>query len=236
MHRKILITECPTLHLVWYDSTIHIKPIPEYLLDWDFFNEHICTDASLFKLACGFLYSYSKLITHKSDFAIAIEAGLLPHDMEWPAWCLFASYIGNIRPDNINKRYLYGELRLRRLNQIYNVCRAKLAYHLPYTQYDNYFTQNFAWLLLLFAYLTVVLTAMQVVLATPNSTGQFKDASYWLGVVSIIIVLVGAFMILALFVTLFTYNLIITLFFIPGPEVMVEGLEMTASGDRYRDG
>lgn len=77
---------------------------------------------------------------------------------------------------------------------------------------------------------------MQVALATPNATGQFKDASYWFGVVSIVIVLVGAFMILALFVTLFTYNLIITLFFIPGPEVTVERLEMTVSGDRYHDG
>lgn len=77
---------------------------------------------------------------------------------------------------------------------------------------------------------------MQVVLATPNAAGQFKDASYWFGVVSIIIVLVGAFMILMLFITLFTYNLIITLFFIPEPEVTVDRLEMTVSGDQYHDG
>lgn len=215
MHRNILITECPTLHLVWYDSTIHIKPMPEYLLNWDFFNEYICPDDSLFKSACGFLYSYSKLIVHKSDFAIAKEAKLLPGSIDWPAWCLFAPRIKNITSENINDRYLYGELRLRRLNQVYNFCRGKMAYHSPYTQYDHYFTQNFAWLLLLFAYLTIVLTAMQVVLATPTVPKPFADASYWFGVASIIVVLVGAFMMLSLFVSLFTYNLIITLFFTP---------------------
>lgn len=57
------------------------------------------------------------------------------------------------------------------------------------------------------------MTAMQVVLATPTVPKPFADASYWFGVASILIVLSGAFMMLSLFVSLFTYNLIITLFF-----------------------
>lgn len=228
MHRNIRITECPTLHLVWYDSTIYIKPMPEYLLDWDFFNEHICPNDELFQLACGFLTTYAKLIRHKSDLTVAIETGLLPKRISWDAWCSFVPSIQKIPIEHINIRYIYGELRLRRLNQIYNFCKGRLAYHSPYTQYSHYFTQNFAWLLLLFAYLTIVLTGMQVVLATPNVPSLFKNACYWFGVGSIIIVLVGAFMLVTLFLSLFTYNLIITLFY--QPKRVGERLE-----DRYRD-
>lgn len=228
MHRNIIITECPTLHLVWYDSTIYIKPMPEYLLNWDFFNEYICPNDELFRSACGFLTSYSKLIRHQSDLAVAIEAGLVPARISWADWCSFVPSIQKIPREHINRRYVYGELRLRRLNQIYNVFKGKLVYHSPYTQYDHYFTQNFAWLLLLFAYLTIVLTGMQVVLATPNVPIIFKDASYWFGVGSIIIVLVGAFMLVGLFLSLFTYNLIITLFY--QPKRVIEEQD-----DKYRD-
>ncbi|KAL0631161.1 hypothetical protein Q9L58_009971 [Maublancomyces gigas] len=232
IHRNICITECPTLHLVWYDSTIYIKPMPEYLLDWEFFNKYICPDDELFQSACGFLTSYAKLIRHKSDLTLAISTGLLPARIDWDAWCSFVPSIQKIPHRDINKRYIYGELRLRRLNQIYNFCKCKLAYHSPYTQYDHYFRQNFAWLLLLFAYLTIVLTGMQVVLATPNATGLFKDASYWFGVGSIIIVLVGAIMLGVLFLSLFTYNLIITLFYQPKAEQLEEP---AAHGDQYHD-
>lgn len=236
MQRNIRITECPSLHLVWYDSTIYIKPMPEYLLNWEFFNEHICPNDELSQSACGFLFSYSKLIRHKSDLNVAIEAGLLPSRITWAAWCSFVPNIQKIPEEQINKRYVYGELRLRRLNQIYNFCRWSLVYHSPYTQYDHYFTQNFAWLLLLFAYLTIVLTAMQVVLATPDATVPFKDISYWFGLGSILVVLVGAFMILGLFVSLFTYNLIITLFFQTQKErlgIVIE--EQVTPGSQYRN-
>lgn len=211
MHREIIITESPTLHLIWYDSTIYIKPLPIYLLDWDFSNTHICPTNELHRTACGFLLSYSKLILHQSDFNIAIEVGLLPRSMDWQAWCLLSSNIGQIPVQDVNRRYRYGELRLRRLNQIYKFCKGKMAYHSVYTQYDHFFTQNFAWLLLLFAYLTIVLTAMQVVLATPSVTNLFKDISYWFGVFSILTVAMGVFLMLLLFVLLFTYNMIVTL-------------------------
>lgn len=211
MLRNVVITEDPALHMVWFDSTIYIKPLPEYLLDWEFFNTHICSDEILFQLACGFLLSYSKLIFHKSDFKIAIDEGLIPNTIDWASWCSFALEIRNIPLIDVNKRYKYGELRLRRLNHIFNFCRWELAYHSVYTQYDHFFTQNFAWLLLVFGYLTLVLTAMQVILATPSTTKVFQDVSYWFGVFSIIAVLAGVLLVSGLFVILFIYNLIITL-------------------------
>lgn len=210
MHRNIIITENPDLHMVWYDSTIYIKPMPKYLLDKEFFREYIFGDPELRRSADGFLLSYSKLICHESDFNVATETGLLS-GTDWPTWCRFASGFRNIEPHDANKRYHYGEIRLRRLNQICIFLKWRWSYYSVYTQYDHFFGQNFGWMILLFAYLTIILAAMQVVLATPSFTHSFESVSYWFGVFSILVVVGGASIILALFTILLTYNLVITL-------------------------
>ncbi len=45
------------------------------------------------------------------------------------------------------------------------------GYHLLHTNFDSFFGRNLAWPLILFAYLTVVLNAMQVVLASGRQDG-----------------------------------------------------------------
>ncbi|PQE25013.1 UDP-N-acetylglucosamine transferase subunit alg13 protein [Rutstroemia sp. NJR-2017a WRK4] len=83
--RNIIISENPELHLVWYYNRIFIKPLPKYLLSFDFWNIYLISPASILGLereiirysVLGFLYTYRYLVCYKSDFNIVIEKKLL---------------------------------------------------------------------------------------------------------------------------------------------------------------
>ncbi|KAH7190165.1 hypothetical protein DER44DRAFT_646660, partial [Fusarium oxysporum] len=123
--RTIYLTENPEEHLVWHDASIFIKPMPAYLLDYEFWEQEICNDATLYGSAYGFLMSYVWLVRHNSDLRAASGAGLLPADIDWNDWVAFVTNL-NIRLDGTtfceaNRRYRYGELRLSRLNTLYRL-------------------------------------------------------------------------------------------------------------------
>jgi hypothetical protein len=65
------------------------------------------------------------------------------------------------------------------------------GYMFDYTWYRAFFERNFAWLLAVFAYMTVILSAMRVRLATKRlqSSKQFQDALWSFAVTSIIIII-----------------------------------------------
>jgi hypothetical protein len=110
MHRKLLITEDPALHLVWYEKTIYIKPLPEFLLCWRFYRDRICPDPSRAACAAGFLSTYLRLVSHRSDFRIGVQLGLLPDGLTRDQWSAFAASLrGNLGHVPLNKRYRYGE-------------------------------------------------------------------------------------------------------------------------------
>lgn len=216
-----MITENIDLHLVWYKARIYIKPLPPFLLDYDFVAANLCSrhnppneESTLYASACGLLLSYTRLIQHSSDFRIATEAGLLPPDLKWETWCTLADEIRTVRLRDVNRRYWYGELRMTRLNLIYRVLFIDLrGFHDGYTRYASFFRKNFGWLLLAFAYLTVVLAAMQTVLTSKFgiANGAFQEVSYWFGVVSLITVAVVLVLMLFIFVSMFLSNLLATL-------------------------
>lgn len=228
LERDIVIAEKTDLHLVWDGSRIFIKPLPKFLLDHGFFKEHLCSrstssdeESSLYGNACGFLLSYTWLIRHESDFLIAKELNLIPPTMDsWDDWCVFAAEVRlNVLRDNcrMNKRYLYGELRMTRLNLIYRiVLRDFRGFHYGYTRYVFFFQRNFGWLLLVFAYAAVVLAAMQTVLNTSfaTATESMRRASYAFGVfsfVTVMTVLGVLVLIFLLFVVIFLSNFVATL-------------------------
>ncbi|KAH7012040.1 uncharacterized protein B0I36DRAFT_369890 [Microdochium trichocladiopsis] len=116
--RIIVITENPDEHLVWHETSIFVKPLPEYLLSHDFWS---------------------------TNLKIAHETGLLPDDVDWTIWTLLARDVirnQTWRVDADQPRYTYGELRL-----------------------------------VVFVYITVMLSAMQVALATDRFEGavQFQQ-------------------------------------------------------------
>ncbi|KAL2840902.1 hypothetical protein BJX68DRAFT_258278 [Aspergillus pseudodeflectus] len=215
--RGIVPDERIDMHLVWESSRrIHLKPIPRYLLNRQFWDSHlscaeactclfwdnecarareelICARGELYKYGLGFLFSYIALIQCESDFRIAQEHHLLPENMKWEEWVALTQQLlenGAINPRNINKRYLFGELRLSRLNKIYafrygNVLR---GYQFAYQTYGELFGDYLAPLTATTVYAALVLTAMQVGLATTRLSHNlaFQRASYGFTVFSIL--------------------------------------------------
>jgi len=77
------------------------------------------------------------------------------------------------------------------------------------TWYKSFFSRNFAWLLAVFAYLTIILSALQVGLATTFLQGNeaFQSASYGFAVTSVVAVAVSVFAIFLVWLFLFVYHL-----------------------------
>ena len=209
LSRRILITEDPSLHLVWYHSTIFIKPLPSFLATRESIIDERWLPAEVQSLATGFFSTYLRLICHPSDFKIAHELGLLPDSMSWESWRALSQEFCLKYPININnnKRYLYGELRLSRLNQIYRFRHLERHYFSPYTEYSHFFTSNFAWFFVMFACLSVVLGALQVTLATSYVTRGFANMAYGFSMFTIALTFGALILVIGLFTSLFLYFL-----------------------------
>lgn len=195
------------MHLVWeHPQRLHIKPLPQYLLDADFWISNLMTceglccaqpqtnptpessvkcTKNIYKCALGFVYSYITLIQFKCDLTIAQDHHLLPRDITWEKWLRFVHQLldsGTTNPNNINRRYLYGELRLSRLNQFYAFrYRSPFkGYQFTYQTYGELFRDYLTPLTAATIYIALVLTAMQVGLATSylGSNVSFQNVSW----------------------------------------------------------
>ncbi|KAK1728795.1 uncharacterized protein BDZ83DRAFT_569774 [Colletotrichum acutatum] len=217
--REIHITENPELHLVWAKNRIFVKPIPRWLLSSDFWaanlveasgNQSDPRKQQLVACALGFLFTYTALIAYESDFRIAVERGLLPDRMNWYQWKAISAQIAqNHCYASVNPRYWYGELRLSRLNKIY---RIRLGYLLrgyskvvSHAVYEDLIRDNFATLAAMLGYVVIVLTAMQVGLATDRLVGDsaFQSVSYGFTVFSILAPLIAGVCIIGIVVVMF---------------------------------
>lgn len=213
--RDIVITELMDLHLVWSSKRIYIKPIPRFLLDHGFWEEHLCTNHQLYECAMGFLRTYAALIEHESDYKIAKETNLLPEELSWSQWVLLVAELLNCPSlAVINKRYTYGELRLNRLNMIYRLKMGEIRGYLSSsTCYSEFFKENINSLIALFAYVTVALSAMQVGLATDRLRNDhaFQDASFIFAMFSLLALVFSIAAMVAALTGLFLINLNATL-------------------------
>lgn len=233
--RDIVVTEQLDLHLVWRPSRIFVKPLPRFLLSARFWETQICPQEDLYRTALGFLLSYVALIEREVDFQLAVSNGLIPNEIKWPGWLLLAEEIvqASSRTSSfmstssmpstfslsdshvpVNERFYYGELRLGRLNWIYRlVLRKPRGYLSDCTTYGAFARDNINSLITLFAYTTIVLSAMQVGLATQwlMDDYAFGMTSYVFSVFSIVAPLVAIAAVFLVILTLFTINLLRTL-------------------------
>ncbi|KAF6786369.1 hypothetical protein CSOJ01_15446, partial [Colletotrichum sojae] len=227
LNREITITEKMDLHLVWTTDRIFIKPLPRFLLEprfWAGFlrfyavpicNGDLCSCGGRRKRALGFLFSYAALVAHESDFHIAKEAHLIPEEVQWPAWRAAVRELLGTSPIYpwIDPRFHYGELRLSRLNKIYFFWKTPLrGYMSRWNQYGSFFHDNFALLASSTVYIAVVLTAMQVGLATEalQDNAAFQSASYNFTVFSIVGPLAAAGLVVVVFFYLFVGSWVAT--------------------------
>ena len=213
--RDILVTEQMDLHLVWAPKQMYIKPIPRFLLDAGFWEKHICHEFELYACALGFLRSYTALIQHESDYRIAIENHLLPDEVSWSQWALLVEQLlEHSDRTPVNKRFIYGELRLGRLNSIYRFGKGRFrGYLYTSTTYSDFLRGNLKSLLTLFAYATIVLSALQVGLGTHHlqDNNAFHTVSYVAVVFSMAAPLLAIALILIFLLGITLYNIVATM-------------------------
>lgn len=214
--REIILSEDMGLHLVWaIPRRIFLKPIPGYLLDHQFWKVKLIHRESLYQCALGFLLSYTALIQYESDFYIAKDKRLIPRNLTWETWIKLVEQLLHHKNENVNRRYDYGELRLSRLNKIYWAhCRLR-GYRFPYQSYGEMFKANLAPIAGTIVYIGLVLTAMQVGLATHRlgNNDAFQNVSYGFTVFSILAPIILVFLVIFLLVVYFLYNCIATVLF-----------------------
>jgi len=223
--REIVCTQKADFHLLWSEERIFIKPLPLYLLDHQFWTQHIGDDNSLHEAASGFVLSYVWLLRHETDLAVAQECHLIPSIMSWPRWRKFVSSLAlgtNLNKTSaINQRYTYGELRIRRLNQIWRFITARgmwdivWGYSSGYSSYSTFFTHNFAWMVILFGFGSTLLSALQVGAGVDRlqNSSRFQDLSYAITIVALVLLLAIALIVLLLFLSLFGFHLVQTLLY-----------------------
>jgi len=213
--REVILSERSDLHLVWFDRIIYIQPLPISFLNHSFVNAVILPDANLYGNVLGFLYSYMMLIQHASDLALAHELGLISKKVEWKPWRKFrTAFLGKTSSSQVlrilmNKRFEHGELRLARLNYIYRLSFRGLKYFTTHREYTTYFQEYTAAGITLFAFVTVALTAMQVVVGINEVSHTLSETSYWFSIVVLFVVAIFGIAILSIFAILFVVNAIL---------------------------
>lgn len=181
--RRIILTDHPELHLVWIHDRVFIKPLPEYLLSYTFW-DHLfrnrspnATDShdrvALYRALLGFIRTYCYLIQRKSDFELATHPDhrLISQKLRFSDLIQFLETIKRRIPEaSVSLRYKYGELRLSRLNFWSRVLLKHHNFAKVHGQYSEYVAQFYAPLLFVFAVLSVILNAMQVGLSINQRT------------------------------------------------------------------
>lgn len=114
----------------------------------------------------------------------------------------------------VNKRYHFGDLRLSRINSIYRTrfffTHFVRGYLYGYNRYVVFFERNFSWILILFVFLSLVLSAMQVGTALDqlNSNKAFMKGSYGVVVLSMVSVVAVLGVVGLCFIGIFLFNMV----------------------------
>ncbi|TPX06994.1 uncharacterized protein E0L32_011062 [Thyridium curvatum] len=151
-----------------------------------------CARRRLRSCALGLLYSYAALVSHESDFHLARRHDLLPAELCWQAWRALVAQLladGGIR-DRVHRRFLYGELRLRRLREMGQLWRGGVLRVVVgrLDRFAGFFQDNVRWLASLVAFIAVVLSALQVGLEVKalEDDPAFQAFSYGFTVFSLV--------------------------------------------------
>jgi hypothetical protein len=189
--RKIVVTEDPSLHLIWHHGVVYVKPLPHYLLSYAFWKDYLSPGSAHRGEALGFVRSYERLIRHPSDFAFAQEARLIPasspsssggEELTYTALITFLHHFSDIPDAEVSPRWHFGQLRLSRLNWAVRLVQPRAArekgfqhrlfYGEQYWQTGQFLHEFAGPGLFAFAALSLILSAMQVVLAARSFAGE----------------------------------------------------------------
>lgn len=112
----------------------------------------------------------------------------MPSSITWPQWKVlitdFYCQIDVDALDQVNKLYQFGELRLSPINSIYRIrfffTHFIRGYLYGFNRYVVFFQRDFAWILVVFIYFSLILDSMQVGLAVSplSDSHAFQGAAY----------------------------------------------------------
>ncbi|KAK5049428.1 hypothetical protein LTR84_004357 [Exophiala bonariae] len=219
LRREIVIVEELDLHLVWAKSRIFLKPLPDFLLNYEFWENNISCEPQLHRAACGLLYSYCGLIRFDHDFRVAQEYHLISAKFGYREWTEFTrTILSNLDPhdsNNVATRFRYGELRLNRLDTIYRYSpqdfsisnmlqgfpHALAESYVPYMdQYNNAVSA--------FGVIVIVLSAFNLSLSarSKNPNPDLQQVAYGFAIFAMTLcaLITGLFIVLPLFTSLAT--------------------------------
>ncbi|KAI4249974.1 MAG: hypothetical protein L6R42_008833 [Xanthoria sp. 1 TBL-2021] len=160
-------------------------------MSWAFWQQYLISDDSpiptnlrdsLRRGALGYLRTYFHLIRYPSDFRLAIEHHLIPEDTNFERCSRFFARFGQRLDEEVSPRYNnYGELRLGRLNfwakfVLHRFAFQKVQVHYAY---NAYLARFYGPLLFIFAFFSVVLSAMQVSMTVNPPNNNVKDPTGW---------------------------------------------------------
>ena len=196
--REIFISEDPDLHLTIIYDRIFLKPIPRYLLSYDFWNDFLIsrnqafkTDTELLQSAArGFLRTYFHLIRYESDLRIAKENGLLSESIKWDKWNAFIIHLQNVSDNEGSPRYRHGQLQISRLNWLSKIYLHRFQFREMHGPQGGYLRRFYEPLLFVFGVSSLMLSAMQVGLgALPNPLSDswegFNVTCRWIAVINL---------------------------------------------------
>lgn len=175
-----------------------------------------CEHKGLRAVALGFLLSYVALIAYESDFAIAKDRHLIPAEITWPRWRHFVREMlacGSAVQlyKSVAPRFVYGELRLNRLNLIFFALEGPLSsgFVPTWNTFGSFFRDNSAWVITVTAYVILVLSAMEVGLSTDklDNSEAFQAASYGFTVFSLFVPIFTVGVLVFLSIILWAYNI-----------------------------
>ncbi|KAE9566706.1 hypothetical protein CGMCC3_g17154 [Colletotrichum fructicola] len=213
--RKSVVTEDPALHLVWHRGIVYIKPLQHYMLSHSFWEQHLAPGSQHRGNGLGFLRSYESLIRHPSDFELAKEAHLIPtspsasslesstKELRYSDFKAFICHFSKVCDEEVSPRWHFGQLRLSRLHWAVRILQPPAArrrgylgilfYEEQFWQTGQFLSDFAAPLLFLFATLSLILSALQVVLASKSGNYEegwqaISNGSAWFAIMVIVAV------------------------------------------------
>jgi len=226
LRREIVIAEELDLHLVWAKSRIFIKPLPDFLLNYDFWEAYISCEPQLHRAAYGLLYSYCGLIRFGHDLHVAQECHLVNANLDHRAWTEFArTILPNLNSNDSNTmdtRFQYGELRLNRLDTIYRYSPYKFSVSGILQGFPHALTESYVPYMDLynnavsaFGVIVIILSAFNLSLSAQSKSPDLdlQQAAYGFALFAMILcaALIGLFIVLPLISSLAAiYGSIIT--------------------------
>jgi hypothetical protein len=176
LERRIQITEDPSVHLLWTEGIIYLKPIPAYLTSfafWEFLMDAQGRDtisdeqARLIATCLGFLKTYASLVRRRSDFNLARKHDLLASldDVTFESFIAFIACFDGVPDIAISSRWRYGLMQLDALNFHSAIHLRRWHLNRFEARWTVYFSRFFPAVLFVFALLSVMLSAMQVIIS-----------------------------------------------------------------------